>query len=99
MNEIKNLPSQKFGRIYWVDAAKVLGLFLVFWGHVLYGGSPLGSVINRAIYSFHMPMYFILSGYVVKPESKPFRKHVHDKFKRILLPASILYVLTLPLYF
>lgn len=86
-------------RIYWVDAAKALGLFLVFWGHILYGGSPIASVINRAIYSFHMPMYFILSGYVLKKDTTPFADYVNNKFYRIFLPAALLYLLTLPIYF
>ncbi len=86
-------------RIFWVDTAKALGLFFVFWGHLLYNGSPIGSVINRAIYSFHMPMYFILTGYVLNTNNKSFKNYIIQKFKRVLLPAIILYILTLPLYF
>lgn len=86
-------------RIKWVDTAKALGLFLVFWGHILYGGSEVAGVINRTIYSFHMPMYFILSGYVLKPDSKTFGHYIKGKFYRILLPALIVYIFTLPLYF
>ncbi len=82
-----------------MDAAKAIGLFLVFWGHILYGGSNVGEVINRAIYSFHMPMYFILSGYVMKSDTLTFIDYCKNKFKRILLPALILYCFTLPLYF
>ena len=75
--KIKNPPQPVCcERLKWVDAAKAIGLFLVFWGHILYGGSSIGSVINRAIYSFHMPMYFILSGYVLRPESKPFNEYI-----------------------
>ena len=87
------------GRIEWIDAAKAIGVFLVFWGHILYGGSNLGGVINRAIYSFHMPMFFILSGYVMKSDSLSFIDYCKNKIKRILLPALILYIITLPLYF
>ena len=98
-NQIKVAPHSEGGRIEWVDTAKVLGLFLVFWGHLLYGGSPVADVINRAIYSFHMPMYFILSGYVLKPEQTSFCSYFNNKFKRVLLPALLLYFLTLPKYF
>lgn len=86
-------------RLEWVDTAKALGLILVFWGHLLYGGSSVAGVINRAIYSFHMPMYFILSGYVIKQDSTPFFVYFKNKFARILLPALLLYSLTLPIYF
>ena len=47
-------------RLQWVDTAKSLGLLLVIWGHLLYGGT--WGRVNRAIYSFHMPLYFVLSG-------------------------------------
>ncbi len=91
--------SQEIDRIKWVDTAKALGLFLVFWGHILYGGSSVGNVINRAIYSFHMPIYFILSGYVIKTGSECFPDYFRNKFYRIFLPALLLYLLTLPVYF
>lgn len=86
-------------RIKWVDTAKALGLFLVLWGHILYGGSEVGGVINKIIYSFHMPMYFLLSGYVMKSDSLSFADYFKSKFMRILLPAFIFYSATLPLYF
>lgn len=86
-------------RIEWVDTAKALGLFLVFWGHLLYNGSEVASIINRAIYSFHMPMYFILSGYVYKADTLTFFDYTKRKAKRILLPALLLYMVTFPLYF
>lgn len=87
------------GRIKWIDTAKAVGLYLVFWGHLLYGGSAVASVINRVIYSFHMPMFFILSGFVFKNDSLTFNEFFKTKFFRILLPAVILYLLTLPIYF
>lgn len=90
---------QHNSRIDWVDIAKALGLFLVFLGHTLYGGSHIANVLNRAIYSFHMPMFFILSGYVAKPDSTTFQAYINKKFKRLLLPAILLYVLALPIYF
>ena len=46
-----------------------------------------------------MPMYFICSGYVLKPETKSFNEYFKNKFKRLLLPALIVYLFTLPLYF
>lgn len=49
-------------RIEWVDIAKVLGVILVICGHLLYATNF--DVINKMIYSFHMPMFFTLSGYV-----------------------------------
>lgn len=99
---VQSLPPptlQDNGRIQWVDTAKALALFLVFLGHLLSMGSPAAIELKKVIYSFHMPMYFILSGYVFKNNTSSFGVYCKSKFKRILLPTLILYLLTLPIYF
>ena len=62
-------------RDLWVDYAKAIGIILVVYGHVargLYNASiPMGEstykLIDSFIYSFHMPLFFFLSGlYFVK---------------------------------
>lgn len=45
-------------RIGYLDAAKVVGTFLVILGH-LYSGN---HAINQYIYGFHVPLFFIISG-------------------------------------
>jgi fucose 4-O-acetylase-like acetyltransferase len=54
----------------WVDYAKAIGIILVVYGHVARGiysaGIPFDATIFRladsVIYSFHMPLFFFLSG-------------------------------------
>ncbi|WNF10277.1 acyltransferase [Stenotrophomonas geniculata] len=54
----------------WVDHAKALGIILVVYGHVARGlvsagimhDSDLYRLIDSVIYSFHMPLFFFLSG-------------------------------------
>jgi fucose 4-O-acetylase-like acetyltransferase len=60
------------GRIVWIDATKGYAITLVVFGHVLggvtargwlsgaYGDAP--RLIYDYIYSFHMPLFFIISG-------------------------------------
>lgn len=86
-------------RIDWIDTAKSLGIVLVFWGHILYGGSSAAAIINQLIYSFHMPMYFILSGIVAKDNNMKLCEFAIYKYNRVLKPALGFYVLTLPAYF
>lgn len=43
-------------RIEWLDVIKALGIMLVYFGHAHVPG-------NRYIYMFHMPMFFIISGF------------------------------------
>ena len=57
-------------RVVWVDYAKAIGIILVVYGHVARGlyhagiGIPtyLYSIVDTVIYSFHMPLFFFLSG-------------------------------------
>ncbi|MFN3806040.1 acyltransferase family protein [Asticcacaulis sp.] len=57
-------------RVQWVDAAKGIGIFLVVFGHVWRGLEAAGIIekdatfvsIDNAIYLFHMPLFFVLSG-------------------------------------
>ena len=52
-------------RLLWVDAAKGIGILLVIAGHVWWRPGP----VHRVIYAFHMPLFFILSGYTATPQA------------------------------
>ena len=84
-------------RILWIDTAKSLGILLVFLGHVLYYNNSI-EYVTKAIYSFHMPMYFMLSGMVMRRLENR-RKFLWIKFIRLLLPVIIAYLLFTPLFF
>jgi len=57
-------------RALWIDTARGLGIVLVVYGHVLRGQfhsgllawTPAIALQDRAIYAFHMPFFFLLSG-------------------------------------
>ena len=57
-------------RNQWVDYAKAIGIILVVYGHVARGliaaGLPMNqtwyTLVDSIIYSFHMPLFFFLSG-------------------------------------
>lgn len=51
-------------RIEWVDCAKGLAIILVVYGHALTYFSPNFDSIVHVVYSFHMPLFFVLTGYV-----------------------------------
>jgi len=54
----------------WVDYAKAIGIVLVVYGHVSRGvfnagiplDVPLYQLVDSIVYSFHMPLFFFLSG-------------------------------------
>lgn len=47
-------------RIIWIDYAKAIGITLVVFAH-------MPSVFANYIFLFHMPLFFMLSGYLYKP--------------------------------
>ncbi|MGO4957874.1 acyltransferase family protein [Luteococcus sp. Sow4_B9] len=57
-------------RSLWVDYAKAIGIVLVVYGHVVRGllnagllkNAELHWLVDSIIYSFHMPLFFFLSG-------------------------------------
>lgn len=55
-------------RLDWIDIAKGIAIILVIVGHTVPNPSPL----RHAIFSFHMPVFFILAGYTFRP--KPWRE-------------------------
>lgn len=66
-------------RINWIDMAKGIGMLLVIIGHVGAGH------YERWIYSFHLPLFFFLSGYVFSVKSS-FKEFIIKKIKGILVP-------------
>lgn len=82
-------------RIRWIDIAKGIGILLVICGHSTNGGAVMG-----VIYSFHMPLFFILSGMIVQSIKKMdiLRKRTVKDVKRLLLPWMGLTILLLPLF-
>jgi len=57
-------------RIWFIDIARIYGVALVYYGHFIESymkaGSAIAAMHYKFIYSFHMPLFFILSGYIAK---------------------------------
>lgn len=66
-------------RITWLDAAKGYGILLVIFAHVDY------SYLRNIIYTFHMPLFFYLSGYVFS-QKESFGSFFWSKVRRIIIP-------------
>lgn len=58
-------------RIRWIDNAKAIAILMVVIGHIIQSMySPDNfdeNIVFRIIYSFHMPLFIMLSGLVTKP--------------------------------
>lgn len=69
-------------RLEWVDSLKGILMVLVLWGHFF---PP--ERIGVWIYSFHMPAFFIISGYLKK--NRTFVESCLKKAKGLLVPYGI----------
>ena len=80
------------GRIEWIDIAKAIAIVSVMIGHtVKYGSSTL-----NVICSFHMPIFFLLSGYTyhIANSCEIFCNHLKKGFKHLLLPGIIVFFIS-----
>lgn len=76
-------------RITWIDYTKSIGIYIVVLGHL-----PISDQISTYIYSFHMPLFFFLSGYLLKSTQTSFGDFIHKKTKTLILPYIIFSILT-----
>ncbi len=57
-------------RLLFIDMARLYGVGLVYYGHFIESymkaGSSVAAMHYKFIYSFHMPLFFVLSGYIAK---------------------------------
>jgi len=70
-------------RIEYLDIAKGIGILLVVLGHNDF--EVISLFIQRLIYSFHMPLFFFLSGYFIN-SSAPFFDFFKKRFNALLKP-------------
>lgn len=65
-------------RLEWVDTMKGLGIVFVVAGHTLW------PTIQFSVYIFHMPLFFILSGFLFRENEC--RRFFTSKFKSLIIP-------------
>ncbi len=73
----------------WLDRLKGLLIITVVIGHILPG--PYNTLDNwpSVIYLFHMPAFFIISGYLIHDKGQSFLKSVSAKARRTMLPYVV----------
>lgn len=78
-------------RIELIDIMKAVAIFFVIWGHTaLNSESPYYRVV---IYSFHMPLFFFLSGMSLAPRALKSWKEWNTFLKRNWLILMVPYFL------
>lgn len=71
------------GHLTYIDIAKGIGIILMVVGH-----SSAPKNITHCIYIFHMPLFFIISGYLFNffKWSNNFKGFINKRFDRMIIP-------------
>ena len=79
-------------RCNWIDRLRAIGIALVVLGHTL----GISDGVDKYIFSFHMPLFFFLSGFLLTPVrlSQPWGTAVFHYWRRLLLPYVLFSILT-----
>lgn len=85
-------------RFTWVDVAKGIAIVLVIYRHVLIGIGRSGVTIesyllelNEMVYSFRMPLFFILSGFFFakSAQKRSHKSFFNTKVKTLMYPYLV----------
>lgn len=95
------MKSESAQRIIWLDAAKGMTICLVVLGHVLDGYNRagnwenyqmfIGRIISTVINIFHMPLFFMISGFVFGTAYIEAGELKKQRVKYQILNLSLLY--------
>jgi hypothetical protein len=93
-----NLPGN---RIAWIDSARAYGIFLVYYGHLVESMGKMGNEAalahTKLVYSFHMPLFILLSGYLAKSQLPGLWAFLKKQAATRLLPVVFFSMLMMPL--
>lgn len=82
MSTLNNNPKE---RIFAFDAAKAIGIFFIVIGHVFHDQ----GIYAQYVYSFHVPLFFFLTGVTFSRGKNGFWKFLIQKLTRLLVPFYI----------
>lgn len=94
----------------YIDCVRGIAVFLMVWGHTIQCGNGemfiesrtyLSNVLFRAIYSFHMPLFAVISGYLLSYSLslKPLDTVLKQRLRSLTIPiitwGTINYILSI----
>ena len=87
-------------RIEIIDIAKCIAIFTVVLGHTSPNSELLRNtpLLTKILYSFHMPLFFFLSGLSMSPKPLKTRDERHLFFRKTVLTLVIPYLLWALIY-
>ena len=85
-------------RIQWVDFVRALGAFLVVLAHIQYSGAGSGliSISYYALTRIAVPLFFMVSGYLLLSKNEPLLDFFRKRALKVFVPFliwSVIYLL------
>ena len=80
-------------RVNYIYIAKGIAILCVIIGHTFATYDKDDRLVITFIYSFHMPLFFILSGFFAKDHIYDVKKAIIKKAKQLLLPYAAINIL------
>lgn len=77
-------------RLKWLDIAKGITIILMVIGH-----TSIPDPFSRFIYAFHMPLFFIASGWTTNWNKYNYMEFAKRKFRSIMVPFMVYSVIVL----
>ena len=81
MNQQSSLKKESKNRIEWIDIARGIAILFVCLGH-----RDIPPIFSKWIYTFHMPIFFFISGYITKYDGVSFGKFMNKKLCGLVIP-------------
>jgi fucose 4-O-acetylase-like acetyltransferase len=98
---MRSNKTNKKTRLPWVDTVKALGIFLVFYGHLVEGVYKSGSYVAyyqyKFIYAFHVPLFFFMAGFFWRPNPE-FLKWIGRLALKRLIPVAAFSIALFPVW-
>jgi acyltransferase len=89
-------------RLTWIDIAKAYGILLVVYGHVVERFADVGYhaafLQFKFIYAFHIPLFFMLAGYVHHDHGEDTRTFLKSRAASRLVPALVFNLFSLAIF-
>lgn len=92
MSESIDNTIKKGKRIEYIDYLRCFGIIIMIMGHI-----GFTSIFDKWIHSFHMPIWFFISGYFCS-KGQPLGNHVYKRIRTLLIPYFIFALIYVVLY-